>query len=104
MQVWKTDSIRWRMGARWGPCWARSAGGAHDGRAEAGDGLGELAAGIALVADDRLAAAQARGQQRERDLALGPVGGDSAAARGVPSGAQTRCRRMPQNQREWLRE
>src|SRR5215212_5165760 len=53
-----------------------AAGGAHDGGAERGDGFGELAAGVALVADDRLAAAQAARAQRQRDLALGPVGGD----------------------------
>src|SRR5215208_90939 len=53
-----------------------AAGGAHDGGAERGDGFGELAAGVALVANDRLAAAQAAREQRQRDLALGPVGGD----------------------------
>jgi hypothetical protein len=35
----------------------------------------------------------------ECDLALLLVGGATIAARGVPSGAASRCRRMPQNQR-----
>ena len=62
----------------------------------------ELAAGVALVADDRLAAVEGAGQQWQRHLAFGSVGGDERGARGVPSGAQSRCSLMPQNQREWL--
>src|SRR5215207_9815048 len=40
-----------------------AAGGPQDGAAEGGDGGGELAAGVALVADDRLAAAQRAREQ-----------------------------------------
>src|SRR5262245_63258871 len=53
-----------------------AAGGTDDGCAEGAHGVCELPAGVALVADDRLAAAQAAGEQRQRDLALGPVGCD----------------------------
>ena len=41
---------------------------AHDGRLQLGDGCGELASGIALVADERLAAvALAASEQPQRD-------------------------------------
>src|SRR5215218_10900607 len=49
---------------------------ADDRRAKAGDGVGEVAAGVAFVADDRFAAAERLRQQLERDLTLGPVSGD----------------------------
>src|SRR5215204_1409161 len=45
-------------------------------RAEVGHAGGELAAGVALVAHDRLATRERSGQQRQRDLTLGPVGGN----------------------------
>ena len=69
-----------------------------------GDGRSELAAGVALVADDRLAAASARGRSVSAISRSGWSAETSAAARGVPSGAQARCSRIPQNQREWLGE
>src|SRR5215212_1713200 len=66
-----------------------AAGGASDGGAEGGDGGGELLAGVALVADDRLAAAQAPGQQRQRDLAFGAVGwGECRCSRGAVGAAE----------------
>src|SRR5829696_3576376 len=49
---------------------------ADDRRAKAGDGVGEVAAGVAFVADDRFAAAECLRQQLERDLTLRPVSGD----------------------------
>src|SRR3954451_10779294 len=52
-----------------------AAGGAQDGGAEGGDGGFEVAAGGGFVADDRLAALEAAREQRQRDLAFGPVGG-----------------------------
>jgi hypothetical protein len=86
--------------------WCRfvSAGGAEDRPANDGNARAELAAGLALVRDDHLAACQRAGKKGERDHALGPVAETSAAARGVPSGAQARCKRQPENQREWSRE
>src|SRR5436309_4598228 len=48
---------------------------AHDGRLQLGHGCGELASGIALVADERLAAvALAASEQPQRDLALIALG------------------------------
>src|SRR5215211_3111955 len=49
---------------------------ADDRRAKAGDGVGEVAAGVAFVADDRFAAAECLRQQLERDVTLRPVSGD----------------------------
>ena len=68
-----------------------------------GDGLGELCAGVALVADDGLAAVESDGEQTQCDVAFLLSAEARIAARGVPSGAARRCRRMPQNQRLWLR-
>ena len=47
----------------------------HHVRPELGERERELAAGVALVADDRLAAPQSLRQDRERDFALGAIGG-----------------------------
>src|SRR4051794_12850227 len=44
------------------------AGWSDDRGAEFGDGVSELAAGVAFVADDGFAAVEAAGQQRQRDL------------------------------------
>jgi hypothetical protein len=76
--------------------WLGAASGAHDLGSQCRDLGRELAAGVALVTDDRLSSAEGLREDRESDLALGPVGADERGARGVPSGAQTRCRRMPQ--------
>jgi len=76
------------------------AGGPDDHAAELADGLLELAAGVALVADDRFAAVKGSGEEGQRDFAFGTV--TRLAARGVPSKAHTRCSLIPQNQREWL--
>jgi hypothetical protein len=64
---------------------------------------GELGAGVALVADDRLAAPQGAGEQPARDAAFSVVGRgeDDRADRAVRRAEQ--CRRVPQNQSEWLR-
>jgi hypothetical protein len=52
-----------------------SAAGAQDRRAEALLGLGlEVAAGVALVGDDQLAAVQAALEQSQRDVALFLIG------------------------------
>jgi hypothetical protein len=68
-----------------------------------GDPGFEVAAGVALVADDQLAAMQPDLKQPQRDVALLLIGrGEDRRAR-VPSAAQSRCSRIPQNQREWLR-
>jgi hypothetical protein len=69
-----------------------------------GDGGGELAASVALVGDDHLAALQADRQSRSATSPSLWSAGAGIAARGVPSGAANRCRRMAQNQRECLRE
>ena len=42
----------------WPGLWLGLSGRPQDGGAEFGDGIGELAAGVALVADDRLAACE----------------------------------------------
>jgi hypothetical protein len=59
-------------------------------------------AGVAFVGDDEFAAVQSERQKAQSDFAFFLVGGARIAALGVPSGAASRCRRMPQNQREWL--
>src|SRR5665809_44207 len=52
------------------------------------DGERELAAGVALVADDRLAASERARQELERDLALGPLGRcERRCSRGAVGGA-----------------
>src|SRR5215203_3537157 len=66
-----------------------AAGGSGDGGAERGHGGGEFAAGVALVADDRFSAAHGSREQRQRDLALGAVGGgQSGGARSAVRGAE----------------
>jgi len=57
--------------------------GAHDRGAEVHGGGFEFAAGVALVGDDRFAAAQAAAEQAERDLAL--------AAAWCPQCRRARC-------------
>ncbi len=62
---------------------------------------GELAAGVALVAEQRLAAAAlAALKQHERDVTLVDLWEVSSKARGVPSGATIACNRKPQKYRE----
>jgi hypothetical protein len=78
------------------------AGRPHDQAAELADGLFELSAGVALVTDDRLASLERPGEQRQRDLAFGPVSRDERGGPRCAVGAQTRCSLRPQNQREWL--
>src|SRR5439155_15120463 len=56
-----------------------------------GNSVGELAAGVALVADDRFTAGERARQQRQRDLALGTVGRDQ---RRGPRGAIGRASEM----------
>ena len=51
-------------------------GWSEDGGAEIGHGGRELVAGVALVAEDRLAACERARQQGQGDLPLGPVSGD----------------------------
>ncbi|MET1010275.1 MAG: hypothetical protein ABWY96_09515 [Gaiellaceae bacterium] len=46
----------------------------------------------------------APGQERERYLPLGSVGGDERGRPRGPVGCAGQMERMPQNQREWLRE
>src|SRR3954469_22521364 len=58
------------------------AGWSDDRGAEFGDGVSELAAGVAFVADDGFAAVEAAGQQRQRDLAFGAVGSDECGRLG----------------------
>jgi len=75
---------------------------AHKSGAQLRHRGGEGAVGVALVGDHRLTASERPRQEGERHLAFGAV--TRATARGVPSGAQARCRRHPQNQCAWLRE
>ena len=86
LQVQKTDSIRCRMGARCGPVGGSSAWWSQHAGAEHVDGVGELAAGVALVADDRFAAAECARQQREATSRSGRSAATRAAALGAPSG------------------
>src|SRR3954464_13069804 len=70
--------------AVWAAVGLVGSGGADEHGAEVVDGGGELAAGVALVGDHGLPAAQGAGQQLERDLALGAIGADEAdGARGA---------------------
>jgi len=54
------------------------AGGPDDHAAELADGVLELAAGVALVAEDRLATVKGSGEEGQRDFAFGTVGSDQA--------------------------
>ena len=85
LQVQKTDSIRWRIGARCGPLLRRRAPGGRWSRPAWPLG-GEVAARIAFVADDSVSPpVSARGRSRvKRHLALRPVGGSQG---GGPWGA-----------------
>ena len=67
----------------------------HDRGAELGGGGLELRAGVALVGDDGLAAVQAAGEQSIATWRSPRSGDHRVAARGVPSGALSRCRRIP---------
>ncbi len=78
--------------------------GAVYARAEQADLVGEGAAGVAFVADDRLAASQRAWQQRQRDLALGAVGGDDGRRAWGAVGGAGQVQAHARNQREWLRE
>ena len=104
-EVQKIDSMRWRIGARCGPRPGSSLRAGPDDRGRrAGDGGGEVAAGVALVADDDQPAGCARSaravsRQTSRSSRLGEV---SASARGVPSSANSACSRKPQKKRLWL--
>jgi len=75
---------------------------ASDPRAEVGRLAFEVAAGVALVADDgdRPVVFDAL-KEPEADLAL-TFGFASASALGVPSGANRPCSRKPQKNQEWL--
>jgi len=71
--------------------------GTDDPRAELVDLGGELAAGVALLAEQRLATATVAAlEQYQRDVALVNLGEVSSRARGVPSGARIACNRKPQ--------
>ena len=78
------------------------AGGPDDQAAEFADGLFELAAGVAFVADDRLAAVKGPRKQRQRDLAFGTVSRDEGGSTWGAVGGAEQMQRRPQNQREWL--
>lgn len=67
------------------------------------DGGGEVFAGVAFVGDDDLAAVQAEREQAQRDVAFFLIGGREDRRPGCAVWAARRCRRMPQNQRLWLR-
>ena len=87
--------MRWRMGARCGPR-ARLvlACRAHDHDAERAGVGGELAAGVALLADEELAAACRTSEELERHLALaaGGIGEREGARRAVGSGQQVQAK------------
>ena len=84
----------WAAAGFIGAAWAKHGDGKIRGA------RGELALGVAPVADEQLAAAPlAALKQVERDLTL-VARPASSRARGVPSGAQRACKRTPQNQRE----
>ena len=91
LSVQKIDSMRWRIRESAGP---RAGSSLRAGRrivAPKRCGVGvELAAGVALVADDQLAAVQAKREQSQRDVAFLLVGGgeDRGARRAVGGGEQ----------------
>src|ERR1700716_2823600 len=65
------------------------AAGPDDGGVELADGVGELAAGVALVAQERFASCSlAEREQFEADVALVPFGRGELKCPGVPSGAK----------------
>jgi hypothetical protein len=62
LQVQKIDSIRCRIGARWGAVFGFVfAAGTDDGGVEVADGLGEVAAGVVLVPNEGFAASELGG-------------------------------------------
>jgi hypothetical protein len=98
------DSLAERADRRPWPVGFVGSGWAEDEGAELADGLLELAAGKAFVAEDELAAQWLALEQGDAGFALGRVGGDEAKSTIVPSGPQSRTSRIPQNQREWAGE
>src|SRR2546430_5988260 len=74
---------------------------AQDDRAERGDGLLELFAGEALVADHELALKRLALEQDKRRLALGRIRGHEVEVADGAVGPQSSTRRMPQKEREW---
>ena len=70
--------------------------GAQQSRSGGADDLLELGSGKALVDDQRLPGLERPLEQRERDLALGRVGGGELEGDGIPSGAHSRYKRNPQ--------
>ena len=81
------------------------AAGSDDRGVALADAGGELAAGVALVAEQRLAAlALAALQQSEPDVTLIDLGRRELSALGVPSGEKIACRRKPQKYRECERQ
>jgi hypothetical protein len=86
LQVQKIDSIRCRIGARWGPLSGLVfAAGPDDRGVEFADSFGERAAGVALVAEHCFAAAAlAAGEQFESELSLVALGrGQRERSRGA---------------------
>lgn len=84
-------SMHWRIGARWGPLSGSSlrAGRRRSAPKRFGDGGFEVFAGVALVGDDDLAAAESERQQAQRDFAFFLIGGrEDRGARGAVGGGQ----------------
>ncbi len=78
-----------------------AAAGSDDGGVHVADGLGELAPGVAFVAEQSLPTlARAAREELEADLAFVALGGASVSALGVPSGAKIACSRKPQKYRD----
>jgi hypothetical protein len=69
--------------------------GAHQFGVHALDRELELAAGVALVGDERLAAAQGDRQELERNLTLGPVGRDQRGGSGRAVGRRAEVQTHP---------
>jgi hypothetical protein len=76
----------------------------QDERTEFGDGVFELAAGVALVADNRFAACERARLQGQSDLPLGAVGGNERGCPRRAVGGASEVQPHPPNQREWLLE
>ena len=72
----KTDSIRWRIGARWGRVGLVAAGWAHDRGAELGDGVRRTRGRRSPCRRRSSRRRGGAGKQRQRDLAFGAVGAD----------------------------
>ena len=99
LQVWKIDSIRWRIGSRCapGPSFCGVPG---DRGVEVGGRVFEVAAGVAEIADhEEVAVALAAFEQRQAEVAFGRLWRGEDERAWVPSSANRPWRRKPETHR-----